>query len=146
MHKFLGWLRRDILGPPIVFKRPDLQGLDKLYRWKLLPRNRFFNVYLHYYVAPDEFTALHDHPFCFLALTLAGYGEESLWKVESRKPLVIKAIEKKPRIRALKPFRFRFYSGTKYCHFISKVAKNGLWTIIVHGPRYKEVCFYDLKA
>lgn len=33
-----------------------------LLRWWVIPRNRFFNVYLHKFLRDDDDRALHDHP------------------------------------------------------------------------------------
>jgi hypothetical protein len=43
-----------------------------LYRWYLLPRNRWHNVYLHKFVRSDDPGALHDHPWGFVSLVIAG--------------------------------------------------------------------------
>lgn len=34
-----------------------------LYRWHLIPRNKYFNIYLHKFVGDDPDRALHDHPW-----------------------------------------------------------------------------------
>src|ERR1041384_5044749 len=41
-------------------------------RWKVLPRNRFFNIYLHQWQRSDEDRALHDHPWPNFTLVLSG--------------------------------------------------------------------------
>ena len=53
-------------------------GADDPYllRWYLIPRNRFFNVYLHEFHRSDDDRALHDHPWCSMSLVLTtGYWE-----------------------------------------------------------------------
>lgn len=59
-----------------VARKPDLCiGGDKdpyLRRWYLLPRNRFFNVYLHNFLRSDEDRALHDHPWNWCSIILKG--------------------------------------------------------------------------
>lgn len=50
-----------------------------LRRWWLLPRNRFFNVYLHQFLRSDEDRALHDHPWVNLSILLRGrYVEHTI--------------------------------------------------------------------
>lgn len=45
-------------------------------RWWVIPRNRWFNIYLHEIVRSDDDRALHDHPWANCSLLLAGaYGE-----------------------------------------------------------------------
>lgn len=36
-----------------------------LKRWWIIPRNRFFNVYLHCFLRSDDDRAHHDHPWLF---------------------------------------------------------------------------------
>lgn len=43
-----------------------------LLRWYLIPRNRFFNVYLHEIVRSDDDRALHDHPWWNVSFILDG--------------------------------------------------------------------------
>lgn len=59
-----------------VVRPPDFViGTDDspyLQRWWLLPRNRFFNAYLHCFLRDDDDRALHDHPWWSLSLILKG--------------------------------------------------------------------------
>lgn len=41
-------------------------------RWWVIPRNRFFNIYLHHILRDDEDRALHDHPWVNLSIVLRG--------------------------------------------------------------------------
>jgi hypothetical protein len=52
---------------------PDvIIGTNYLQRWHILPRNRFFNVYLHRYEGSDDGRALHDHPWHSVSFLLKG--------------------------------------------------------------------------
>lgn len=59
-----------------------LDGIDGgpkrkyLVRWHMIPRNRFFNVYLHFFVHGDDDRALHDHPWRSWSLLLDGRYRE----------------------------------------------------------------------
>lgn len=57
-------------------RTPDfvIGGLESPYllRWWILPRNRFFNVYLHQFMRSDDDRALHDHPWWNVSVLLAG--------------------------------------------------------------------------
>ncbi len=45
-------------------------------RWWVIPRNRYFNIYLHKILRDDYDGALHDHPWWNISLPLwRGYGE-----------------------------------------------------------------------
>ena len=47
-----------------------------LLRWWIIPRNRFFNIYLHRILADDDDRALHDHPWWNLSWIFGiGYRE-----------------------------------------------------------------------
>ena len=47
-----------------------------LIRWYVIPRNRFFNVYLHQFMRSDDDRALHDHPWWSVSLSLSVEMEE----------------------------------------------------------------------
>lgn len=44
-----------------------------MHRWYVIPKNRFFNIYLHEFWRSDEPRALHDHPWWSLSVLLRGY-------------------------------------------------------------------------
>ncbi len=56
-------------------KRPPdkIIGDNYLFRWFIIPRNRFFNIYLHKFYGSDDDRALHDHPWPSVSFLL--YGE-----------------------------------------------------------------------
>jgi hypothetical protein len=64
------WFKRLISGSPHFV----IGGHDDPYmlRWFLLPRNKFFNVYLHKFLRDDDDSALHDHPWWFVSLMIKG--------------------------------------------------------------------------
>lgn len=51
-----------------------------LRRWFVIPRNGFFNIYLHHFLKSDDDEALHDHPWLFnVSLILDGkYHEHTI--------------------------------------------------------------------
>lgn len=71
-------------SPLIPTKRPPdfiIGGRENPYllRWYLLPRNPFFNVYLHRFLRSDDDRALHDHPWTNLSVILEGsYTEHTI--------------------------------------------------------------------
>lgn len=77
------WLAQKLISPQR--RRPDLVvGAEEsqhwpvrgekpyLQRWWLIPRNRFFNVYLHRFLRSDDDRALHDHPWWSFSIMLKG--------------------------------------------------------------------------
>lgn len=48
-------------------------------RWWVIPRNRWFNIYLHRFLRSDDDRALHDHPWFNCSYILDGeYTEETI--------------------------------------------------------------------
>jgi hypothetical protein len=69
MRRFLDWFA--------VKRAPDfIIGNDYLLRWWLIPRNRWFNVYLHQFRRSDDDRALHDHPWWNVSIVLSGCYDE----------------------------------------------------------------------
>lgn len=72
-------------------RAPDFQigGAENPYcnRWWIIPRNRWFNIYLHQFVRDDEDRALHDHPWLNCSIPLrAGYRDVGLSNAKIRRP------------------------------------------------------------
>lgn len=73
-----------------VSREITLDGIDGgprrpyLSRWHILPRNPWFNIYLHKFVHGDDDRALHDHPWRSWSLLLSGRYRErtSEWMLE----------------------------------------------------------------
>lgn len=56
-------------------RQPDFViggGDPYLMRWWVIPRNRFFNVYLHLFLRDDDDRAHHDHPWANVSILLQG--------------------------------------------------------------------------
>lgn len=104
-----------------------------LLRWWAIPRNRWFNIYLHKFMRDDDDRALHDHPWlnCSIVLT-AGYFEETpsgrLWRA---------------------PGTIRFRQAVAR-HRIELQRVNGVSipaiTIFITGPRIREWGFWCPKG
>lgn len=45
---------------------------DYLRRWYVIPRNKWFNIYLHNTLMDDDDQALHDHPWWNVSIVLKG--------------------------------------------------------------------------
>lgn len=56
-----------VIGPP---------NAPYLRRWWVIPRNRFFNIYLHNILRSDDDRALHDHPWYNCSILLRGSYDE----------------------------------------------------------------------
>lgn len=81
-HRLFAFLARRLIA--LSRKRPPdviIGGTEQPYlrRWWLIPRNRFFNVYLHHFLRSDDDRALHDHPWWNLSVLLDGrYVEHTI--------------------------------------------------------------------
>lgn len=53
--------------PDFIIGKPD-----QVRRWWVIPRNRWFNIYLHHVLRSDEDRALHDHPWWNVSIILKG--------------------------------------------------------------------------
>ena len=72
----LGWLISCVWRKPDVIIGPEgyTDSYDNAYmlRWHVIPRNRWFNIYLHKILRDDEDRAMHDHPAASLSVVLRG--------------------------------------------------------------------------
>lgn len=77
-------IRKLLLGrlKRVMHRSPDIQ-IGKanpkgpyLNRWYLIPRNKYFNIYLHEFLRDDNDEALHDHPWWSLSFLLQGHLQE----------------------------------------------------------------------
>jgi hypothetical protein len=76
----LHWLNRRLLpisrAPDFLIGKPDDVYMQ---RWWVIPRNRFFNIYLHHFLRSDDDRALHDHPWWNVSILLQGrYTEHTI--------------------------------------------------------------------
>ena len=61
--------------PDFVIGAPDAPYLR---RWWVIPRNRWFNIYLHQFLKSDDDRALHDHMYWNVSIILKGRYREHL--------------------------------------------------------------------
>ncbi len=66
----------DLIIARVTRRAPDFQiggAVDPyLNRWWVIPRNRFFNIYLHQFIRDDDDRAEHDHPWWSLSWLMRG--------------------------------------------------------------------------
>jgi hypothetical protein len=108
-----------------MLRKPDVEiGGDYLHRWWVIPRNRFFNVYLHKFMRSDDDRAIHDHPWYSVSILLKGEMIEHSFK----------------GIRHI-PWLFPVFRTAKFAHRLELV-KGPVWTVFITGPRIREWGFY----
>lgn len=124
-------------------RAPDfvIGGTDAPYllRWWLLPRNKFFNVYVHQFLRSDDDRAHHDHPWLFNASWLID-GEYIEHTITAGGALVRTQ-------RKTGAFEFRWGSAP---HRLQLIGNEGdppnvpfmdaepCWTVFITGPRVRE--------
>lgn len=112
-------------GPHLRIYRRD--NVEYLRRWHLLPRNKWFKIYLHHFVASDEDEALHDHQYDNVSLVLKGsYLEHSAGD----------------HVRWVKPFRPVFRKAEQ-AHRVELLAHDWhVWSLFFCGPWRREWGFW----
>ncbi len=106
-----------------------------LLRWYVIPRNRFFNIYLHEMYRSDDDRALHDHPWFWASFILRSYYTE-------------RSILAGGRFRDRDYFAgsLRFH-GPRYAHRLmmpghSSRATDRPLTLFITGPRLRDWGFH----
>ena len=127
------------------FKRkPDFLVGDYLQRWYIIPRNRYFNIYLHKFIGDDEDRALHDHPWRSLSIILKGkyiehrQGHEP--RVFKRWSVIYRAAEYTHRIEL---FNRRWGKNFNYAMM---PYKKPVWTLFITGRKIRDWGFHCPKG
>jgi len=102
-------------------------------RWWLIPRNNYFNIYLHKFLRSDSDVALHDHPAWNISILLQGeYTEHTIAAGGVNHAAILKAGD----------WKFRF---AKAAHRIELHAGE-CWTIFISGPKIRTWGFHCPKG
>ena len=113
-------LRRNPLRKKLM-RKPDLYLKGYLRRWWLIPRNKYFNIYLHCFEGSDDDRALHDHPWWSLSFKLWGSLREHLVGCKQRDIISLLPYVRTP----------------KTLHRMELRSKNA-WTLFITGPRLRD--------
>jgi hypothetical protein len=99
-----------------------------LHRWYIIPKNRWFNIYLHKFQRSDDDRALHDHPWVSCSFLLKG---EILEHHQNGTRHVSRW--------------FPVFRTAKFAHRIELV-KGPVWTIFITGPKTRTWGFYTQRG
>lgn len=117
------------------YRQPDFTiynslGDPYLRRWWLIPRNRWFNVYLHCFLASDDERALHDHMYFNLSFILEGrYTEHTI-----RAGGIHRAVEYRAgQVKFRSPWT---------AHRIEIKPGEACWSLFITGPRMRQWGFH----
>ncbi len=113
-----------IIGEPYTY----------MHRWYVIPRNKYFNIYLHQYWGDDADEATHDHPWKSWSLCLNGVIKEAVGKYP--------------------PFRNRLivagdfvYRSETFAHKLSIPPQNSApWTLFITWRTVRQWGFYCPKG
>lgn len=112
-----------------MIKPSKVIGRGYLYMWHLIPRNRFFNIYLHKFGKSDDDRALHDHPWWSVSILLrGGYIEH------------FKDCYKARRVFSI------FGRKATTAHRIELIGSSPVWTLFITGPVVREWGFHCPKG
>jgi hypothetical protein len=115
-------------------RKPDfIIGDSYLLRWWIIPRNRWFNIYLHQIRHSDDDRALHDHPWWNVSIILSGQYDEITprGKFSRRTGSII------------------FRRATASHRLIVPVVNGGItyvWTLFITGPVIRQWGFHCPKG
>jgi hypothetical protein len=121
----------------IFTRKPDrIIGINYLHRWHVIPRNPFFNIFLHRFVGSDDDRALHDHPFASVSFLLQGELFE-IYK-DSKYPDAHGA-------RRIKRF-WPVFRRAKHTHRLVLGVEGDAWTLFITGPVLRTWGFHCPKG
>jgi hypothetical protein len=121
-------------------RKPDfiIGGEENPYlkRWYAIPRNRFFNIYIHEMWRSDDDRALHDHPWWWCSLILRSYYYEQR--------ILAGGIREE---RLYERGSIRFYRS-RYAHrlVMPREGRTKPMTLFITGPKLREWGFHCLKG
>ena len=140
----------------MIKRKPDFVIGDAsnpyLLRWFIIPRNKFFNIYLHKFCKSDDDRALHDHPWLFnISILLSGEYIEH--KFVNNDESCIKTYSRK-RKRFLpyfrwgdSPHRVELLKGIKpYGKCDTQTVELPVWTLFITGATVRRWGFYCHKG
>lgn len=117
--------------PDFLIGNPDAPTVR---RWWVIPRNRWFNIYLHNILRDDDDRALHDHPWLNCSIVLeGGYLEFSLDGRPTFRPpgsIIFRMPTTAHRLVLLREYA------------VANIATRPAWTLFITGPRIREWGFY----
>ncbi len=120
MVTILNWLKRP----------PDFTIQDNyLLRWHIIPRNKWFNIYLHNIRHSDDDRALHDHPWYNISIILKG-----------------SYIEVTPNGRFKRTQGSIIFRKATGAHRLEINSNKSTWTLFITGPIIREWGFHCEKG
>lgn len=141
---FFEWLRRWLTLTPhqVIYGYQESDGVEVPYllRWYVLPRNRWFNVYVHCFLRDDDDRALHDHPWDSVSFLVKG-------KYKEYTPCDLVSTEASQKVTAMggrivaanwvetykAPAMIK--RSAEHKHRIALIDGRPAWTVFITGPK-----------
>ncbi len=132
-HTVTRWLLAQLMVRTLLARKADVviggEENPYMHRWFVVPRNRYFNIYFHFFVRSDDDRALHDHPWLNCSVLLDGsYLEHTIERG---------GVHKKTRFTT-GDLKFR---GAKYAHRI-ELDQGPVTTLFITGPIIRDWGFH----
>lgn len=108
-----------------------------LIRWWVIPRNKWFNIYLHKIVKSDRDEALHDHPWINCSILLLGSYEEVT--------ILPGGVEHVAELSAGE-IRFRRPTAAHRLVVDESPGCKAVWTFFITGPVWRHWGFHCTKG
>lgn len=138
LAKFFKWKYEDKSPDFIIFGEDDQ---PYMLRWWVIPRNKYFNIYLHKVIGDDD-RAMHDHPWNSLGLILEGTYLEI---IPIYQPIGRKMVDKSFGGDKLSQGRWK-YRDTDFAHYLLKYDEEPVWTLFFTGPKKRDWGFYHPES
>lgn len=142
-------------GLPYKIRQPDFivggTANPYMHRWYVIPRNRWFNIYLHHFLRSDDDRALHDHPWWNMSILLKGSyiehvpenpkawferGDRHIKKLfRKRGAFYLRKANSVHRVELRRGYN---WDGTTY--------EIPCWTLFITGPRIRDWGFWCPKG
>jgi hypothetical protein len=144
------WLESDSRVPMLprrLFPDRIIAGDDPrdpfLYRWWLIPKNPWFNVYLHRLLRDDDDRALHDHPWWNVSWLLRG-GYVEVTPNRGRIDMLGLGRTDKRTFYGTGALKLR---GPKCLHRLERSGLHGeAWSLFITGPVVRQWGFMCPKG
>lgn len=129
-------------------RKPDfiIGGSAKPYmlRWWIIPRNRWFNIYLHKILRDDDDRALHDHPWWNVSILLRGAYREVMPDLSHCPTPYTRIADLPTRVKLRRAGSIVFRRATS-SHRL-EVAKGPVWSLFITGPVIRDWGFHCPKV
>lgn len=113
-----------------MIKPSKVIGENYLSRWHIIPRNPWFNIYLHKFTGSDDPRAPHDHPWWSLSFLLCGFLVEHYLHDDH-------IVEQERWV----PWLLPVLRSARFAHRLELV-EGPAWTVFITGPRVREWGFH----